>query len=39
MIGSTERFEGLYHLVFDVKHASCSNVQATDTQILPEEAL
>jgi len=39
MIGSAEMFEGLYHLVFDAKHASCSNVQATDTQILPEEAL
>ena len=39
MIGFAERFEGLYHLVFDAKHASCSNVQATDIQTLPEEAL
>jgi len=39
MIGSAEKFEGLYHLVIDDKQASCSNIQTADNQTLPEDAL
>jgi len=38
-IGSAEKFEWLYHLVLDDKHASCSIIQTVETQILPEDAL
>ncbi|CAI8595541.1 unnamed protein product, partial [Vicia faba] len=39
MIGSTNKFEGLYHLVLKGKHAALSRINHTSSCTIPDNAL